>query len=274
MKMKLTFLLLASVFFVSCGMPTIFNLTYNTDYTFLNTSPDPITTYIQGKLLMNVDSTGPNYDLLEDSDTKGPSLMFFYTFGGESATSHDLSSLIGSIQSEFKNTFIKNTYEGIPVSDPNELFYITNNSEKVFLYGVNNSAGTNFNASGKYVLYAQNQANKAALDSFLLTKTDLVSPTNKYTLDLSWTEALTSPTFISNASADKLYAFDGQSFTLSQAEVQSKISDENNHEYNYVGTNPSKIEMHIFAAFFIAGSFSNYFWSNLIHLGSIPITLQ
>ncbi|MBI9093302.1 MAG: hypothetical protein JEY71_00320 [Sphaerochaeta sp.] len=277
MKMKLTFLLLASVFFVSCGMPTIFNLS-TSEYS-LQSIDNSDTDKVEGNLAMQLNA-GPNFDLLEDSSVEGPSLMFFYTFGGELATSYDLTSSIGTIQSEFKRTFIKNTYEGIPVSNPNELLSITKNTDKIFLYGVNNSAGTNFNASGQYVLYSQNlpskTANLAALDSFSLTKTDLVTPANTYTLDLSRTKASTSPAFISNATAplNKLYAFDGQPFTSSRSAVQNKIDDPNNHEYNYVGDNPSNIQIHLFAAFFIAGPFSNYFWSDLLYLGAIPITLQ
>jgi len=287
MKMKLTFLLLASVFFVSCGMPTIFNPN-SSEYTFLKTTIDPVTTLVQGKLIMDLDSSGPNYELLENSDTKGPSLMFFYTFDDGNDINYTLtSSQIGIIASKFKEEYVKNNYDGIPVDASKEILSITindsvNNNKEVYLYGVSPLGVSNkFTATDQYVLFAEFQRNGASLDPFTLTKTDSGSPVTGYTLVLN-DKTTPSLTFKSNAEpSNKLYTFDGESFSLEKKTIQNKIINSSNHEYDYLGQNenseiivPDLIRIHLFAAFFISGNFSNNFWSNLIHLGAIPITLQ
>lgn len=275
MKMKLTLLLIASVFFVSCGMPVIFAPS-SSEYTLKQVQPPSLADSVEGKLEMRL-QPGPNYDLLQDPKTEGPSLMFFYAFGGKPATDYELDKHISAIQTEFENAYIKNKYDGIPVSDPNQVLSITRDSKKIYLYGVNNSSGTNFKAGDKYVLYAQNQPNQAALDSFTLKKTDASLPEKTYSLTLNWTERtlpVPSPPFFSNASGNTLYDYTGQPFTLLKQEVLDKINNPNNHEYNFVDENSSQIQLHLFAAFFITGTFTNNFWSNLVHLGSIPINLE
>ena len=272
MKMKVMFLLVASVFFVSCGMPIIFSP--NTSEYSLRIVTNPSDDTVEGMLDMHLDPAGPNYGLLGNPETKGPSLMFFYTFGsGSDATYLLTSGDLSSLQTKFKNEFNKNGYEGKPVSNPSELASIENTSGKAYLYGVNNAAGSNFNARDQYVLHAQNQGNLAALDSFTLTQTpDVADPTNRYTLDLSWSKAPSSPAFISNAL--KLCDFNGQAFSKKRSEIEEKINNTNNHEYEYMESSPTKVNLHLYAAFFISGPFSNYFWSELVYLGAIPIALE
>ena len=289
MKMKLTFLLLASVFFVSCGMPTIFNPN-TSEYTLVKTTPDTSNTYVQGQLSMHLDPSGPNYELLADSETKGPSLMFFYTFDNANDSYYTLTSDdISIITSKFKKEFIKNSYYGIPVDASKEILSITlhdivNGDKEVYLYGVSPYGINNtFNARDRYVLYASDNLNQAALD-FTLKKEDNPPFPNgtEYTLKLSSSNASGSPTqFISNAPLNQLYAYDGASFSLDKAIIKNKISRSSNHEYDYLGQNkssditvPASIRMHLFAAFFISGNFSNNFWSKLTYLGAIPITLN
>ncbi|MGB4408264.1 MAG: hypothetical protein WBI82_15500 [Sphaerochaeta sp.] len=288
MKMKLTFLLLASVFFVSCGMPTIFNPSLS-EYTFSKTSPDPVTTFVQGKLSMHLDPSGPNYDLLEGTDTKGPSLMFFYTFDNPNDIAYTLSSNeISDIILKFASEYIKNAYDGIPVVPSNEILSvkftdtISNLEKNVYLYGMSTQgASTQFTARDQYVLFEKNQRNGASLDPFTLTKVDIGSPATGCILNLTYTDITSSSTFISNAPSGDLYAFDGQPFSLIKENIQNKIKDANNHEYDYLGEQesvggnaPESVRLHLFAAFFISGNFSNNFWSKLIHLGAIPIDLQ
>ena len=272
MKMKVTLLLLASVFFVSCGMPKIFSP--NTSEYSLRTVTNPSDDTVEGMLDMHLDPTGPNYSLLGDADTMGPSLMFFYTFdSGSDATYLLTSGDLSSFTTKFKTEFNKNGYEGKPVSNPSELVSIEKTNGKAYLYGVNTSTGSKFNARDRYVLYAQNQGNLAALDSFTLTQTpDVGDPTNRYTLDLLWTKATSSPAFISNAL--KLYDFNGQAFSKKRSDIEEKkINNTNNHEYEYIESSPTKVNLHLYAAFFISGPFSNYFWSDLVYLGFIPIDL-
>ena len=263
MKMKLTFLLLVSVFFVNCGMPTIFAPS-TSEYTFLKTTPDAATTYVQGTLDMHL-PLGPTYDLLSDSSTKGPSLMFFYAFGGAEASDNQFINEASYLTSNFRTEFMANGYEGKVVGNPSKIVSTGSDNKKVYLYGVNNNTATNFNAFDQYVLYAQGP--DASLESFTLTKTDIGTPEQGYTLDLTWDP---STIFDSNATGDKLYAFDGKPFPLLKTEIENSTSG----EYDFVRDNLSDLQIHLFAAFFISGPFSNYFWSNLIHLGSIPITLQ
>ncbi len=274
MKMKLTFLLLASVFFVSCGMPTIF-APIDSEYYLAQVNTPSLPDTVEGKLEMKL-QPGPNYDLLLDPKAEGPSLMFFYTFDSGSDSRYQLiSNDLHNFSYKFKQEFAKNSFDTKPVSNPAELLSIDKNDEKVFLYGVNNSSGSNFTAKDQYVLFAQDQGNKAALNPFSLKKIDL--PSKDYVLYLDWTDTSPSPpNFISNvqASGNRLYDFAGQPFTLEQSEVNAKINSDTNHEYNFVENNPTKVQLHLFAAFFISGPFSNYFWSELVYLGAIPITLE
>lgn len=286
MKMKLTFLLLASVFFVSCGMPTIFAPSPS-EYTLSSPATETLNA-VQGKFALNLGS-GPTYDLLIDPATKGPSLMFFYTFDNENELSYTLSSIeISSILQKFASEFVKNKYDGIPVNASKEILSVkftdandTSLEKNVYLYGLSpQGIGNHFNAANQYVLYAENQHNNVSLDPFTLGKTDLGSPVTEYSLKLTWTD-FPATIFKSNvAPLNELYAYDGQPFSMIKTKIQDKIKDSNNHEYEYLGIKevmadnpPPTIRLHLFVAFFISGEFSNNFWSNLIHLGAIPITL-
>ena len=286
MKMKLTFLLLASVFFVGCGMPVIFAPSPS-EYT-LSSPATETSNSVQGKFALNLGS-GPTYDLLTHPATKGPSLMFFYTFDNGNELAYTLSSNeINSIINKFASEFVKNKYDGIPVNVSKEILSVkftdandTSLEKNVYLYGLSpQGIGNHFNAASQYVLYAENQHNGVSLDPFGLEKTDLGSPDTDYMLKLTWTDT-PATTFKSNvAPSNELYAFDGQPFSMIITKVQNKIKDANNHEYEYLGVKeviadnpPSTIRLHLFAAFFISGEFSNNFWSNLIHLGAIPISL-
>lgn len=277
MKMKLTLLLLASVFFVSCGMPTIFAPLSPSDYTFTKLPPDEFdsegnNTNVLGKLLMHLDNSETNYDLLGNSSTKGPSLMFFYAFGGSSASSNQFIDEPSDLIDNFEDEFMTNGYEGKIISNPEKLISIGTNDKKIYLYGVNNNTATNFNAFDQYVLYSKINGNNANLNYFKLTKTNLIPVQDGYTLDLTWDPSVN---FESNASTgNKLYAFDGNSFPLKKSYIQSKMDNPNNHEYDFLGnTVPNSLQIHLFAAFFISGPFSNYFWSDLVYLGAIPINL-
>lgn len=268
MKLKLTFLLLASVFFVSCGMPVIFAPS-TSEYT-LRKEPSSLDS-VEGKLEMRL-VAGPNYDLLENSDTKGPSLMFFYTFDSGMDTDYQLTpyELTYTMPSKFKQVFNKDLHGAKPVYNPKELAYIEKDDVKVYLYGVNTSTGSNFNAKDQYVLTAD-KGNKAALDTFKLSKVDASS--DEYSLQLSWTDTSPlTPNFYSNvqSSGNMLYSFNGNMFPLKQSEVNSN----ENTEYNFVENYPTKVRLHLYAAFFISGPFSNFFWSDLVYLDSISIDLS
>jgi len=272
MKLKLTFLLLASVFFVSCGMPTIFAPS-TSEYT-LQKEPPFNPDSVEGKLEMRL-SAGPNYDLLENSETKGPSLMFFYTFDSGIDSEYQLTpyELTYTMPSKFKQAFNKDIYGAKPVYNPKEVAYIEKDDVKIYLYGVNSSTGSNFNAKDQYVLTA-NIGNKAALDTFKLVKVD-ASP-EQYSLQLSWTDTSPStPNFYSNvqSSGNMLYSFNGNRFPLKQSEINALINSNDNTEYNFVENYPTKVRLHLYAAFFISGPFSNFFWSDLVYLDSIPIDL-
>ena len=267
MKMKLTFLLLASVFFVSCGMPTIFAPS-TSEYTLLKTTPDTATTYVQGKLDMHL-APGPTHVLLSDSSTKGPSLMFFYAFGGAEASENQFINEASYLTSNFRTEFMANGYEGKVIGNPSKLVSTGSGDKKAYLYGVNNGSGTQFKAISQYVLYAQDHGASASLDSFTLTKTDIGTPEQGYTLNLTWIENASPPTFVSNAIGDKLYAFDGKPFPLLKTDIENSTSG----EYDFVKDDLSGLQIHLFAAFFISGPFSNYFWSKLEYLGAIPIAL-
>jgi len=266
MKLKLTFLLLASVFFVSCGMPKIFGPT-TSEYTLNKTTADTAETYVQGELSMHL-FPGPNYDLLADPDTKGPSLMFFYAFGSKDASEKPFVKEPYNLVSSFKNEFMKNEYEGKVIYNPAKLVSTGSGENTVYLYGVNTLGASNFNANDQYVLYPEGQRNSAALDSFTLTRSNIGTPDQGYTLDLTWEENPSSPNFATNASpGNKLYAYDGKPFPLERTVITNSSSG----EYDFVKDDLSEIRIHLFAAFFISGPFSNYFWSKLEYLGSIPI---
>ncbi len=275
MKMKVTLLLLASVFFVGCGMPTIF-APNTSEYTLTNTSPVPVTTFVQGTLSMNLSNPGPTYDLLEKADAKGPSLMFFYTFDNELDLSQPISP--SEFVSAFSTKYVKNNYEGIAIEGSKEILSVKRDEKETFLYGVSRIGVNNmFKAKEQYVLFAQNNGNRAKLDPFVL-KVDTSG--TEYVINLDWTDTSTPPTlFATNAQAASpgpgydLYAYDGNKFPLSRATMIAKKSTEN-HEYDYVEATTPEIKLHLFAAFFISGPFSNFFWSKLVHLGSLPITLK
>ena len=275
MKLKVMFLLVASVFFVSCGMPTIFAPS-TSEYTLAKTSPDPGDDNVKGKLSMNLTNPGPTYTLLEDSETKGPSLMFFYTFDNE----EDLSKPINpsDFVSAFSTKYVKNNFDGIPIEGSKEILSVKRDEKETFLYGLSRKGVNNtFNAKEQYILFAQSDGNRAKLDPFIL-KLDVTG--SEYVINLDWNDTSSPPTlFDTNAqsaspgSGYNLYAFDGEPFPLDNGEIITKKSTDN-HEYDYVEVTTKKIKLHLFAAFFISGPFSNFFWSKLVHLGSIPITLD
>lgn len=219
-------------------------------------------------------TSGPNYELLADSSTKGPSLMFFYTFDNE----QDLSQPINpnDFVTAFSTKYVKNNYQGVAIEGSKELLSVKRGDKETFLYGVSRLGNNTFKAKEQYVLFVQSDRNRAKLDSFVLK---LDPSGSEYTINLDWTDFSTPPSlFSTNAQAASsgsgysLYAFDGTQFPLDRVTIIAKKSSDN-HEYDYVEESTTEIKLHMFAAFFISGSFSNFFWSKLIHLGAIPITL-
>jgi hypothetical protein len=260
-------------------MPTIF-APRTSEYTLSklpsDLDADNANINVKGKLSMQLDP-GINYDLLEDSETQGPSLMFFYTFDNE----QDLSNPIypSDFVSAFSTKYVKNNYEGIAIAGSKELLSVKRGEKETFLYGVSRQGVNNtFKTEEQYVLYAQNNGNRARLDPFILKDEPIGA--SSYVINLDWTDTSTPPTlFATNAQAASpgpgynLYAFDGSSFPLSRTAILERQATDNN-EYPYVEETTTEIKLHLFVAFFISGPFSNFFWSNLIHLGEIPITLQ
>ncbi|MDT4761461.1 hypothetical protein [Sphaerochaeta sp. PS] len=272
MKMKLTLLLLVSVFFcllVSCGMPTILSLN-SWEYVLANTPITPVTNLVQGTFKMDVDP-GVTFDLL-NTNTKGPSLMFFYTIDDGTEADYTLNATdLNSFITGFASTYTKNGYEGIPVTGSKELVTIKSYSQNkdVYLYALSGKgAGATFNASDQYVLYATSDANNAELTSFTLTKTDEPSPGTGFSLELARTSPGSSPPFSVNAT--KLYDYEGNPFLQTRSDILAK-KDSSNHEYDFTGDSPSTIRIHLFVAFFLEKPNTNNFWSRLVYLDAIPI---
>lgn len=276
MKMKLTLLLLVSVFFcllVSCGMPTILSLN-SWEYVLANIPITPVTNLVQGTFKMDVDP-GVTFDLLEDTNTKGPSLMFFYTIDDGTEADYTLNATdLNSFTTGFARNYTKYGYEGIPVTGSRELVAIKSYSQNkdIYLYAVSGKGtGATFNAADQYVLYATSDANNAELTSFTLTKTDEISPGTGFSLKLAKTSPGSSPSFSANAT--ELYDYEGNPFLQSLSAIEAKKADPSNHEYDFTSESPSTIRIHLFVAFFLEKPNTNNFWSRLVYLDAIPITV-
>ncbi len=143
MKMKLTLLLLVSVFFVSCGMPTIFNLS-TSEYS-LKSIDNSDSDAISGSLEITSTDTTSIATLL-DSETKGPSLMFFYTISGSDLSAFPFSTTIENALITTFSTKIKKEPFGLNNPIYHELVYTTTSDQiKVPLYefkGINNQKFT------------------------------------------------------------------------------------------------------------------------------------
>ncbi|MDD3903790.1 MAG: hypothetical protein PHO09_08955 [Sphaerochaeta sp.] len=266
MKMNKTILLLVSVFFCilvtqSCGIPVLVNLT-TSEYTLSKMTPT-IDSSVAGTLSINVLNENTEA-LLQDQDTIGPSLMFFYALSGN-ASEYPIGNIQTGLINAFSTKHINKPY-GIAVSDPEEVVSYPSTDPKVYLYGFNDIGKQNFTAP-EYILWTDDAVN-ADLDDFTLTAEKMTDDETAYKIKLSYTQNSSSGTFHSNST--ELFSFEGKPFVTSVESINARTSQ----EYLYTETNPSDVYLNIFCAFYISGHFTNQFWSPLVYLGQIKLPLS
>lgn len=261
MKMKLTLLLLVSVFFcilVSCGMPTVFNLD---SYSLQEVEPT-IPNSVKGSLAIT--SSDPSVlSFLSDPDTIGPSLMFFYMVSSESLDPPTTETVISEFQSKFYS-YVKKEPFGINNPEYHELIYKTlSDDKKVSLYGFTGLGNKKFSYP-EYILSTNSQSNPEQC-TFTLQAKLVPGQTTHYYVTLS-VDSDSLPGSFQPTSID-LYGFEGASFLTDKDEI-SKIKT---GEYGFLLDGTTKIYLNVFCAFSISGNFTNTFWSSLTYLGKIEL---
>jgi hypothetical protein len=260
--MKLTFLLLASVFFVSCGMPTIFNLS-TSEYS-LQSIDNPNTDAVSGSLSIST-TNATSISTIIDSETKGPSLMFFYTISGSDLSTFPFSTTIENALIDTFSTKIKKEPFGLNNPIYHELVYTTTSDQiKVSLYefkGINNLKFTLPNL----ILTGNSNGSIPKLDSFTLKARPTAVDSSRYYIELTVNTDTPSGSF-TPTSVD-LFDFEGFPFFTQSDDISSNESG----EYSYFPVGSSGLFLNIFCAFSISGNFTNIFWSTLTSLGQIEL---
>jgi len=262
MKMKLTFLLLASVFFVSCGMPTIFNLS-TSEYSYqsiANASSDSISGSFE------ITTADPDtIATIEDSETNGPSLMFFYTISGSDLSlNYSINAIKGALVTAFSSKVKK---EPFGVNDPiyNELVFTTIDGITVALYefrGINNQK---FGFPNQ-ILTGNSSTTVPKLNSFTLQAKPTTADPSRYYIQLKVDTDTPLGSF--TPTPVDLYDFEGAPFLTDSDDFPVGQS-----EYSYLPDAASEIYLNIFSAFSITGDFTNIFWSTLNYIGQIKLPL-
>lgn len=256
MKIRTKFLFMVSVFFVSfllfssCGIPTIFYMTY----TFVAGSTN------DGNSIQNTFNFNDTYGDLSLVDVgTGPSLMMMY-YVSDSSSAPEKSTII----SDFKTTYGGNTTgKNISYTQNNpKILSSTYNSTNYALYPFSDSSDAIFSAP-KYIANA-NSSNTPNF-SFTLAKNSLsISPIQ---VDLAL--AFNSGSYTSQT-LKNLLRFNGKPFTTVEV-----INDSIHFpEYASIDTDASgtSLYVHVYAAVSVAsGSFSNIYWTGLEYLGYITL---
>ena len=265
MKMKLTLLLLASVFFVSCGMPTIFNLTSG-EYYFQQIE-NPTSGAISSSFkLTNADTDPDTIATLLDSKTQGPSLMFFYTISGSNlSTDYTIGAIQGALVSAFSSHVKK---EPFGVNNPiyHELVYKTLDDTKVSLYEFKGTDNQKFGFPN-LILTGKDPTVVPKLDSFTLQAIPTTADPSRYYIELRVDTEIPSNSF--TPTPVDLYGFEGSSFVTNPNDISSSLSG----EYVYLPDGASEIFLNIFSAFSVLGDFTNIYWSELNYIGQIKLPL-
>ena len=261
MKLKLTFLLLASVFFVSCGMPKIFNIPSDS-YILETYSPTvPIPNSVSGTMEIATSNLSILSDL-SDSHTTGPSLMFFYSISGESLDTY-FSNVREIFREQFK-TKIKKEPFGLSNPKYQELIFKNlDDGKKVSLYGFTGEGGKHFTVP-EYIL-STNSSNNPKLDHFTLEAKQDLQNNSQYYVQL--TVGQDSPPGSFQPSSINLLGLNNSLFFTKNEDIINHQTG----EYDYLPDAASEIYLNIFCAFSITGNFANSFWSTLEYLGQIKL---
>lgn len=262
MKMKLTFLLVASVFFVSCGMPTVFNL--NTGEYFFqmdsNSSEDTISSSFK------ITTSNPAItSTIIDSKTQGPSLMFFYTISDSNTSNYTIGEIKDALISAF-STKIKKEPFGINNPIYHELvFKKIDEEKKVSLYEFKGFNNKKFSLPD-LILTGNSNTVVPKLDSFTL-QAKPTADTSRYYIELNVVTA--DPTNSFTPISVDLYGFEGKPFFSNQDDIPSGEPG----EYVYLPTGASEVYLNIFSAFSVLGDFTNIYWSELNYIGQIKLPI-
>lgn len=264
MKLKLTLLLLASVFFVGCGMPTIFNLSSG-EYSY-QTIANPSTDSISGSLTITT-TDASNKAILIDAQTSGPSLMFLYTISGSDLSlDYSMNAIRGTLIDGFSSKVKK---EPFGVNNPvyHELIYKTlPDDTKVSLYEFKGTSNQKFGFPNQIVT-GKAPAVVPKLDSFTLQAKKTVSDATRYYLELKVDTATPGGSF--TPTPVDLYGFEGLPFLTKPEDISGNTTG----EYAYLPDGTSEIYLNIFSAFSVSGDFTNIFWSSLHYIGQIRLPL-
>jgi hypothetical protein len=179
----------------------------------------------------------------------GPGLLLCYTVT-------DSANTPSSISTAFSSQYIRNN-NGIAVTNDLVLESTSNH-----VYQFSDSTGTKFRAPG-YVLLADNPTSVDI--SFKLQRAADSSDSSLRILNLS----VTNGSYSMNGTGE-LRRYNGTSFPLQASTI---IANPDSYPDYQVSETSKTLYLHVFAAMSITeGSFSNIYWTQLVHLGYIELT--
>lgn len=261
MRMKLTFLLLASVFFVSCGMPTIFNLTSG-EYTFQPVVNSNADSFSSSFTITSTDTS--TITTLLDSQTTGPSLMFFYTISGSDDSAYPISSLCNTFIGEF-NAKVKKKPFGINNPTYHELvFKALGDDTFARLYEFKGIGDKKFTLP-TMILLGNSSTVVPRIDKFTFQAIPTTTDTSQYYISLTVDTDFPLGSF--TPIAIDLYNFEGNPFLTKQDEISASQTG----EYVFLPDGATELYLNIFCSFTVSGDFTNIFWSNLVYLDKIKL---
>ena len=260
MKMKLTFLLLVSVFFVSCGMPTIFNI--SGEYSFQTVGNSNEDSFSSSFKITTTDSD--TIDTLLDPSTKGPSLMFFYTISGADDSAYPNTSIYNTLITEFSSKIKKEPF-GINNAVYHELIFKTLSDDKIVrLYefkGINDQKFT----FPDFVIKGNSISSVPKIDKFTIQAIPNTPDTSQYYIRL--TVDLDDPNDSFTPATINLYDFEGGNFLSNPDDISTNSSG----QYVFLPDGANEIYLNVYCAFTVTGDFTNIYWSNLVYLDQIKL---
>lgn len=242
-------------------MPTIFNLREYSFQSVANPSSDAFSSSFQ---ITTTDSD--TIATLLDSDTKGPSLMFFYTISGSDSSDFPINNIKGTLVNEFSAKVKK---EPFGVNNPiyHELvFKKLSDDTKVSLYEFKGFNNQKFSFPNM-ILKGNSTIVVPKIQQFTVQAKPTSSDPSRYYIELKVITDNPSGSF-TPTSVD-LYSFEGSSFLSKSEDILACQTG----EYVYLPDGASDIYLNIFCAFTVTGDFTNIFWSNLTFLDQIKLPL-
>lgn len=235
----------------SCGMPTLFYLN-STDYQVRGENLTPSS--INGTLKITSYQHETTQTLLQSS-TQGPTLKLFYTITDNDLTVDNHNSQIINL---FRSKIKKEPYgtTGIAVQD---VVRITDSGKDLALYEFTSSGATPFSLTAVLGDFSRPQLDM----SFTLT-TNQLSEGNLYTINFTVDSLEPSLATTVTATTAELTGYEGKPFNLVQVD--------RSNDYSYLSTGTDTLTIHVYAAFVIAGDFTNIFYSDLVNLGKFDLT--